>query len=634
MAGAALQTYTDQVVANRAGMLDTLSAAGTARLVAFNFGDFGVVPAISALGFTDAASLARYSGAIVAANLQYQAAAAQRGVPVVDFYGWSHLVTSGNVVVGGVSFDLSHFSSPATPTDFFADPQHGGTVAQGLIANMVIKAADDTYGADIAPLSDQEILQYAGITPPTSGPTYFDVDRFVISPSSPSVTLSPEDRTNFGISNLVVDSVLTEPGPVGALEYHWSLTRDGDPYAPSGVQGSGYQYQFPLSVNGVYKVTLAAIDPVTGWSGSNSVTVTITDPIIAPRSGEGTLPLPPGYSQYYFAMPPYFGSHGEMTYPQTIEGKPWTLLPTDAAGNFAAPEGREITLGGWDLLSGFHSSSTSWSVTRNGSPYTLPANTVSGNFLLLTPDDSGTYVVTRTDTGLNGTATASVTIDVTDVAPSVQLLGAGPTAPLVSGLDPSFGADGSVATNFDGFGTDFAGFGADGNGGSAVYPETDPINHGKIVIGEGYSRVSLDPDGNYVYDSGFVLARYLPNGNLDPTFGTAVDAATGTRSGSLFAQFAPDENETATRVAIAPDGKVLVLGNGDRGLSLARFTASGDLDTTFGAPDPATGQRTGVVFGAFAQYVSSMSVDSAGRVVVVGDDSGTYGGTRSSPATQ
>src|SRR5262249_4301575 len=89
------------------------------------------------------------------------------------------------VVVGGGPPARPPSTRPATPTDFFADSQHPGTVVQGLFANMFIAAADKTYGADIAPLSDQEILQYAGITPPTSGPTYFDVSRFVIYPNHP-----------------------------------------------------------------------------------------------------------------------------------------------------------------------------------------------------------------------------------------------------------------------------------------------------------------------------------------------------------------------------------------------------------------------------------------------------------------
>jgi hypothetical protein len=84
LAGASLQSYTNQVLGNLGQILDTLSAAGGARVVAFNIGDFSKAPAISQLGFTNPAGLARYSSAVAAADSQYEALAAQKGIPLLD----------------------------------------------------------------------------------------------------------------------------------------------------------------------------------------------------------------------------------------------------------------------------------------------------------------------------------------------------------------------------------------------------------------------------------------------------------------------------------------------------------------------------------------------------------------------
>jgi hypothetical protein len=77
---------------------------------------------------------------------------------------------------------LTGFKSPADP-HFFAESQHPGTVASGLIGNMVIAALDKANGAKLGPLNDQDIVRYAGIpaseVSPALKPIFFDVDRFI-----------------------------------------------------------------------------------------------------------------------------------------------------------------------------------------------------------------------------------------------------------------------------------------------------------------------------------------------------------------------------------------------------------------------------------------------------------------------
>ncbi|MEW6474047.1 MAG: fibronectin type III domain-containing protein [Actinomycetota bacterium] len=76
--------------------------------------------------------------------------------------------------------------------------------------------------------------------------------------------------------------------------------------------------------------------------------------------------------------------------------------------------------------------------------------------------------------------------------------------------------------------------------------------------------------------NGFAVARFLPNGALDPEFGT--DGVTLT---SISSHDAP------RALTLQPDGRILVAGWGSGGFSIARYNTDGSLDTTF-AGDGAT----------------------------------------------
>ena len=87
------------------------------------------------------------------------------------------------------------------------------------------------------------------------------------------------------------------------------------------------------------------------------------------------------------------------------------------------------------------------------------------------------------------------------------------------------------------------------------------------------------------------VARYLPTGKLDTTFGTGGLASAGYVGG-----------ESGTGVALQPDGKIIWVGSqgnpsfpagGTFGFAVARFNANGSLDTSFGS-----GGQAGVEFFA------------------------------------
>ena len=137
-------------------------------------------------------------------------------------------------------------------------------------------------------------------------------------------------------------------------------------------------------------------------------------------------------------------------------------------------------------------------------------------------------------------------------------------------LDASFGTAGEVATRL----------GTSPNSvarGLAIQPD------GKILVA-GFAG----PGGSQE----FALARYNQSGSLDSTFGDAVQQPgpqppQPLRSGSVLTN--PGGNASATSVAVAPDGKILVAGSvqpsafsSASDFALVRYNADGSLDTTFG----------------------------------------------------
>jgi uncharacterized delta-60 repeat protein len=101
------------------------------------------------------------------------------------------------------------------------------------------------------------------------------------------------------------------------------------------------------------------------------------------------------------------------------------------------------------------------------------------------------------------------------------------------------------------------------------------------VGGDGFARaVALQADGKIVaagdivnVASGhvdFALARYLPDGNLDTTF--SGDGRVTTDFGSA---------SQALAVTVQPDGKI-VAGGASNGFALARYLPDGTLDPMFG----------------------------------------------------
>ena len=125
-------------------------------------------------------------------------------------------------------------------------------------------------------------------------------------------------------------------------------------------------------------------------------------------------------------------------------------------------------------------------------------------------------------------------------------------------LDTSFGTGGYVDTDF----------GPESSAGSLTL-----LPDGKILaVGAVSERTSTG------VDNAIALARYLPNGTLDTSFGTG---------GKTYTFFPGRQDGAAGRVALQDDGSILVADqvgpNHGGDFALARFKANGSVDTAFGA---------------------------------------------------
>ena len=154
-----------------------------------------------------------------------------------------------------------------------------------------------------------------------------------------------------------------------------------------------------------------------------------------------------------------------------------------------------------------------------------------------------------------------------------------PTLAAPGDLDPAFGTNGKVTTDFD--------------GGPDVGREVAIQSDGKIVIA-GYTGENPGRD--------FALTRYNINGSLDTTFGIGGKVTTDFSSGDV-----------GEAVAIQSDGKIVMVGDCGA-FALARYHSNGSLDTSF--------DGDGKVKTAFDLYSPAdpydVAIQTDGKIVVAG----------------
>jgi uncharacterized delta-60 repeat protein len=160
---------------------------------------------------------------------------------------------------------------------------------------------------------------------------------------------------------------------------------------------------------------------------------------------------------------------------------------------------------------------------------------------------------------------------------------------LGGGHGTAFAADGDLDPTFDSDGMVWDPYPEGEAEAVAIQPD------GKIVVaGERYL-----PNSGWI----FAVSRYLPNGSPDASFGGGDGHAAIDLGGGQF--------QGAHAVAIQPDGKIVVAGDGDVfNFTLLRFNADGSLDNTFGT--------YGVVH---TDFINPPGQDAAAYAVAIQPDS-------------
>jgi uncharacterized delta-60 repeat protein len=128
------------------------------------------------------------------------------------------------------------------------------------------------------------------------------------------------------------------------------------------------------------------------------------------------------------------------------------------------------------------------------------------------------------------------------------------------------------------------------------------------------SALVLQPDGKIVaagvtyspYSDDFALARYNPDGSLDASFGGG---------GKVITDFGGSDGASA--LALQADGKIVAVGHGGQSAALvARYRTDGSLDASFDGDG-----KEAILFGPYG-WATDVTIQGDGKILVAGF--GTY----------
>jgi uncharacterized delta-60 repeat protein len=137
---------------------------------------------------------------------------------------------------------------------------------------------------------------------------------------------------------------------------------------------------------------------------------------------------------------------------------------------------------------------------------------------------------------------------------------------------------------------------------SAVAVDID--GQGRVVVA---AQIDMTPinSGSDARDR-VLVARYLPDGKVDPTFG---------RGGRIIVGTPGDIDELyAVGIRVRPSGQIVVAGNDGYGLYVLQLTKTGKRDNGFGPKGLARGPRALSLY----MYSYGLTLDEAGLPVVLG----------------
>jgi uncharacterized delta-60 repeat protein len=169
-----------------------------------------------------------------------------------------------------------------------------------------------------------------------------------------------------------------------------------------------------------------------------------------------------------------------------------------------------------------------------------------------------------------------------------------------------------AAVRYNADGTLDAGFGA---GGLATVRLTNYAINGYAAVLQADGAIVIAgqarPNTGSYQDT--AIARLLPNGSVDTAYGV---------SGIRRVNLSSGNDDYATDAVLMSDGKVVLSlfhgPNGTRDFTLARFTSTGELDTSFNG----TGLRS-TSLGTANDIARHLALDANGRIIAAGDSADT-----------
>lgn len=137
---------------------------------------------------------------------------------------------------------------------------------------------------------------------------------------------------------------------------------------------------------------------------------------------------------------------------------------------------------------------------------------------------------------------------------------------------------------------------------------TDDIARDVVVLNNGQILVSGDAFNPFTGNTDFTMARLNGNGTLDASFGNL-----GLVAVDGFGGF-----DQAEAIAVQPDGRIILAGLGQNGASgedmlFMRFNANGTLDTSFFGSG-----KTTINFGSGADRAFAIDLQADGKIVAAG----------------
>ena len=171
ISGSALDNKIVGVISDITTAVDTVLAAGPAEVVVVDLFDWSLPLPALVFAYPDATRRQVVTDAVRSVNAGLATMAQQRGVVLVDITAvatesFAAIDANGFIDVGGELIDTVNPGDE--PHHMILDDAsgHAGTVSNGITANLLfINPINSAFGTTIAPFTDQEILDAAGITP-------------------------------------------------------------------------------------------------------------------------------------------------------------------------------------------------------------------------------------------------------------------------------------------------------------------------------------------------------------------------------------------------------------------------------------------------------------------------------------